>query len=123
MVLNVAVPDLPKDARICTRHFPNGDTTNHPSLALGKRPQEVAYPFQLPAPPKIRKQRKQSPAVLVLTPHQYGHYLTVVQVLSMRIGLFHPYCQHQHLQPERVTFKSQSVLLTHRSARTTERQP
>ena len=64
LALNIAVTNIPKDARISTRHFPNGDTTNLPSLVLGKRfasPKKRPAPFRLPAPPrKKRKQRKQS---------------------------------------------------------------
>ncbi len=45
--LNTQEKDLPKDARVCSRHFPNGDAVNLPSLSLGKR---FASPKRRPAP-------------------------------------------------------------------------
>lgn len=60
--LNIDEKDLPKDARICTRHFQNGDATNLPSLTLGKRfasPKKRPAPVRLPLPPrKVCKQGK-----------------------------------------------------------------
>ena len=63
LALNIVVTNLPKDARICTRHFPNGDTTNLPSLVLGNRfasPKKWPAPFHLPAPPRKEHKRRVS---------------------------------------------------------------
>ena len=35
--LGIEEADLPKDPRVCSRHFPDGDSTKLPSLTLGKK--------------------------------------------------------------------------------------
>ena len=42
--------ELPRDARVCSRHFLNGDTSNLPSLSMGKR---FASPKKHPLPVRI----------------------------------------------------------------------
>jgi hypothetical protein len=44
--LGVQGKDFKSDATDCTRHFPNGDTSNLPLLTVGKR---FAFPKQWPA--------------------------------------------------------------------------
>ena len=46
--LSVQEKKLPKAAWVCSRHFPNGDTSNLPSLSVGKRfasPENVLFMF------------------------------------------------------------------------------
>ena len=35
--LGIEEVDLPKDSRVCSRHFPDGDSTKLPSLTSGKK--------------------------------------------------------------------------------------
>lgn len=65
--------DLPADARVCSRHFADGDTSNLPSLTLGKRfasPKKRPVRVRVPLSPKKKQKRaKRSPADnLSLTP-------------------------------------------------------
>ena len=56
--LCVQEEDLQSDARVCTRHFPNGDTSNLPSLSVGKRfasPKKRPAPSRVPVLPKRQK--------------------------------------------------------------------
>ena len=56
--------DLRSDARVCSRHFPNGDTSNLPSLSVGKRfasPKKRPVSIRVPVRPKQgKKQVKKS---------------------------------------------------------------
>ena len=60
--LNLLEKDLPREVRICSRHFPDGDTLKLPSLSLGKRfasPIKRPATIRLPLQPR-KKQAKRS---------------------------------------------------------------
>ena len=42
--LGLGEADLPKDARVCSHHFPDGDATKLPSLTLEK----LCFSFHMP---------------------------------------------------------------------------
>ena len=71
-ILQIQEKDLPKDARICStccRHFVDGDTSNLPSLSIGKRfasPKKWPLLIRVPVPP--RKQQKLMKQTLVENP-------------------------------------------------------
>ena len=51
--LEIEEADLPKDVRVCSRHFPDGDATKLPSLTLGKKfasPKKRSAPVRMPLP-------------------------------------------------------------------------
>ena len=58
--------DLPKDPRVCTHHFPDGDATKLPSLTLGKKfasPKKRSVPIRKPlAPTKKYKMISSNPS-------------------------------------------------------------
>ena len=49
--LGIEEGDLPKDARVCNHHFPDGDSTKLPSLTLGKKFASPKKRSALPLPP------------------------------------------------------------------------
>ena len=55
--LGIEETDLPKDPRVCSRHFSDGDATKLPSLTLGKKfasPKKRSAPVRIPIPPTKR---------------------------------------------------------------------
>lgn len=78
--LGVREEDLKSDARVCTRHFLNGDTSNLPSLSVGKRfasPKKRRAPSRVPVLPRkgqkrTRKSHLESPS----TSHSISSLLT-----------------------------------------------
>lgn len=58
--LCVEEKNLPSDARVCSRHFPYGDTSNLPSLSVGKRfasPKKRPLSIRVPVQSKKGKER------------------------------------------------------------------
>ena len=52
--LGIEETDLPKDPRVCSRHFSDGDATKLPSLTLGKKfasPKKPSAAIFIPLPP------------------------------------------------------------------------
>ncbi len=63
--------DLPKETRVSSRHFPDGDTSKLPSLSLGKRiasPKKRPAVVRLPVPPRKRHKPSKRSLSLSLSP-------------------------------------------------------
>ena len=55
--LGIEDTNLPKDPRVCSRHFSDGDAIKLPSLTLGKKyasPKKRSAPVRIPMPPTKR---------------------------------------------------------------------
>ncbi len=63
--------DLPKDARVCSKHFPDSDTSKLPSISLEKRfasPKKRPAIVRLPIPPRKRHKPSKLSLSLSLSP-------------------------------------------------------
>ena len=57
--LCVQEKDLPSDARVCSRHFPTGDTSNLPPLSVGKRfASPKKRPVSISVPVRLKQGKK-----------------------------------------------------------------
>ena len=81
--MNVKEKDLTADPRVCSRHFSDGDTSNLPSLSVGKRfasPKKRPVCIRVPAPP--RKRHKHSKQSLVDDTPSPSHSPSVLSVVT-----------------------------------------